>query len=338
MKRLLFLFSATFFLFTTDSRSDELISLPESIKKKWNQDVESVKPYRTKTITKHYRVEDGRRKLTSEESTDVLLGDGFGRLSSDSVNYDNKSKKESGIVVAFNSQYAFQLGRFSLVSLETYILEKIDVNLEDGISFDQELPTRIKFNKNPGLSIHGMWLPDILQSTTCRILELEPIKDGNTSLLKLRFNYEEHTQTKQGIVVPWEGSVFLDEEKGFLIQRYQLAYSYPKFKGLDITENELTIAQDSIPFIKRRTSHYRFTPPGSRSESEELEEYVLEPKECVESDCTLTAFGLPEPSNLPRRTPWYLWVAGAGILCLGVAALFRWKARQAGIPSERRYR
>jgi len=49
-----------------------------------------------------------------------------------------------------------------------------------------------------------------------------------------------------------------------------------------------------------------------------------------EAEFTLSAFGLPEPTWLAKTpTPWYWWIALAGIVCLGLASLFRWLARRA---------
>ena len=49
----------------------------------------------------------------------------------------------------------------------------------------------------------------------------------------------------------------------------------------------------------------------------------------TESECRLTAFGLPEPlSVIWSRTPWYLWVALAGIIFLLAGAAFYWLKRR----------
>jgi hypothetical protein len=46
---------------------------------------------------------------------------------------------------------------------------------------------------------------------------------------------------------------------------------------------------------------------------------------------TLSAFGLPEPPGIPvERSRLYLWIALAGIFCLGIAALIRWVYRHGG--------
>jgi hypothetical protein len=172
------------------------------------------------------------------------------------------------------------------------------------------------------------------QSSTCRILELKTVKNGSGPLLKLRYNDQQQVEAKPPYVIPWEGSVFLDENKGFLVRRYEVSYAYPKFRGVDTTENELAFINDSIPFLKRRVSRHHNTPTaGSEREVEEVAEYTIEPKELTESDCKLSAFGLPEPSAGLGKSParWPLLATLVGIVCLGLAAaLFHWKARRGG--------
>lgn len=323
---------AFFALLINDSRAGNVNNLPDSVTNQWSKYIDSAKLYRTKHVSKRFRIENGKKKLISEDILDIILGDDYGRVLSLSRDFASKNKDEKGLVAGFNSKYAFKLKQSSA---ERYILEKLDVNPANGIHFDQELPKRLKIDKYPGLSIHGMWLPDVLQSPACQILELESVKEDDIPLLKIRFNYQQHTQINQDAIVPWEGSIFLDERKGFLIRRYQLSYSYPKFKGFDITENELTINQDSIPLVKQRKSGYRYAPLKSPElEFEETVEYTIEPKEYTESDCTLSAFGLPEPKNTHRPTRRYLWMAIAALVCLGLAVFFRWRARRVGPTPE----
>jgi hypothetical protein len=145
-------------LFVYNAQAADEIHLPESVANQWKQYEESNRKFQMKEATKYYDVKAGHKELTSD-NTDVFgLGDGFGLLYWQYINFNGNNREEIGGVSVFNKNYAFTVRQSPLGK---YVLDKIDVDAKDHIAFDQDLPTRISIHRCPGLLIHGKWLPDV---------------------------------------------------------------------------------------------------------------------------------------------------------------------------------
>jgi hypothetical protein len=303
-------------------------TLPKKVMDSWNKYLDAARLYTIKISKKLYRLEGETKKPISEEVDEARLGKNFGRIVMGMTYLNNND--ESKAVLAFNSKYAFRL----MHRPNGYVLDKIDFNPKAGSSsFEPELLTFHYICMCPGLVVHGVWLPDAIQSQDCKIREWKTIQEGSGRFLNLRFSYRKTFKTPKGnpALVWKDASVFLDEDKSMLIRRYELWYSTPRFDGKVITENELDDSDDSIPVVKRSISHYKIIlHKGGIKESEEVTEYQSERKPLTEADCSLTAFGLPEPPGIKWKKPTllYVWILGAALLSLTLMGVFRWLVRR----------
>jgi hypothetical protein len=91
--------------------------------------------------------------------------------------------------------------------------------------------------------------------------------------------------------------------------------------------------KQEFPIMTRIVRKWEGTLQGKRIQSETTEEYDLVVRaEVPEREFTFSAFGLSEPPGVEwtKPTPWYIWAAAAGVLCLVLGAGFAWLRRRAG--------
>jgi hypothetical protein len=181
------------------------------------------------------------------------------------------------------------------------------------------------------LAIHYIW-KDLPQQPGFIVKSAAPEKKEGKPYIKVTFQFKPEVQHPRNPRA--KGWVLFDPNLYWIIREYDTdLFFWDKQKSKEIQVRkygsfEYEENRDGFPVVKRRT----FNAQNVQRDQEPVKtvwEYKLEEKEPPESDFYLSAFGLPEPSQIKNRTPWYLWLMLAGLLCLGIAAFFRWKARRA---------
>ena len=122
----------------------------------------------------------------------------------------------------------------------------------------------------------------------------------------------------------------LDPKRYWCVRSLDLDLKTLVAVGKHRTQTELADPTASLPLPNRHVENQDFnmlkTQQPYRLSSELV--YSLSQRADLPGDeeFTLTAFVLPEPPGVtwPKPTPWYLWLALAGGLCLALGGVFHW--------------
>lgn len=185
-------------------------------------------------------------------------------------------------------------------------------------------------NNNAIFAPCGIWgysMSQLLSDPSFQIVSAEAVVGKRQKLIKIGFN-SDHSYVKSG-------SIWTAPDDCWAIQKVECLVLV--FEGSAkhqlVGEVDYEGSQDGVPILRKVI--YTLKPPGAETITfrYDIDEIAHEPT--PDDEFTLPFFGLKAPPDLTNKpTRWYLWVALAGLLCLGVAALFRRLSRRAQNASE----
>jgi hypothetical protein len=192
---------------------------------------------------------------------------------------------------------------------------------------------------SPHFSYCNQMLSVVVKSPSFRVERIEKESLNGIELVRIDHNYiYDMPGDSVKILSRRQGSIYLDPSRCWCIHRIKESEVY-LINGVRDHDTKWDVQYETVdhpsgfPIIKNQTIHTTGSKKRNGVEQKHgaklTMEYQLKVDEQVpDTDFTLTAFGLPEPSPIHPPTRWYLWLAMAGLLCLGVAALFRRLARR----------
>jgi hypothetical protein len=243
-----------------------------------------------------------------------------------------KGKKDRQKVNVFgaNTKYAFVLERKT--DTEPWVVTQlVDLSRENLLPSIQQEFEMFERNIRELVSIQSVPLAKIVQQPEFRVVRCRRVVQGGEELVEITFVYP-HSLTEISTV--HGGKLLLDPQRFWCLQSYEVQ---EKFSGGQGTQKYQVLAwaetDGDLPVPKRIAKEGNYSGEGKSNKQVVHLEYDLSvPRQLPNSkEFSLSAFGLPEPPWLGRKelTPWYLWAALAGIICLSLAVLFRWLARRA---------
>lgn len=242
--------------------------------------------------------------------------------------------KSDGELRAYNNTYAFTLWR-SAPEHPWALVAREDREGDSSTSLMKRIRSDFDFCFSPLLRLPGynVSIPQLMQGASFRILDIKMVRRQGDELVQLDFNNahppgEGETPIQRGIL-------FLDPSRSWCLRSCTLQAQWGGQTGQTKIENQLADlgARHPMPIkvVQKTDFSYQQGESGPRSSAYEIIYDLREPPQSPgDEEFTLSAFGIPEPVGIAKRPMrWYLWLALAGILCLSLAALFRWLARRA---------
>jgi hypothetical protein len=245
-------------------------------------------------------------------------------------NGEEQNKRQQD-VYATNPKYAFHLRRAGTDSAWA-ILQVVDLSKEN-------LPERFKYfldtfgiEATHLIKLDAQPLSEIVQSQSFHVDSCRVVQRDGEEAVEVVYTYERESAPgrRAGRL---KGTLLLDPKRFWSLRssEYEATFkSDERFKSGNskwrVTEFGET--SESLPVPKRIESDRDFYDNANHKErlAYRSEFQVEVPRQLPKDDeFILSAFGLPEPPGLEwkRPTPWYLWLALAGIVCLALAVVFR---------------
>jgi hypothetical protein len=244
--------------------------------------------------------------------------------------------QSTGKLAVVNSQYGFQLHRRK--DSAPWAIDQVDTDLSDGLSFDipgQPLAKCVGFYLELPVRPNDPddTLASLLADPSFSIKHVSRASRDGRELIKVIFELSRNVSKTPDILTG--GWLLVDPNYCWVLRESQLQYEYrTKTKvtgrGTATALLEYQEGADSFPIVRRVVQKVTFPPSsGEIGETRISYDFDLTEAEVPEREFTLSAFGFSEPPGLPRRpVPWYLWAGLAGICCLALALVFRWRARR----------
>jgi len=175
-----------------------------------------------------------------------------------------------------------------------------------------------------------------------RVLSAKEIERQGTALVQVEFDNPHPLPGAGEELVPIQnGTLFLDSKRSWSLRAGEFKCAYSDTKSIVTLEMDLAEFPGENPIPQRRLAKsVSRSLDGTVEYKRELRsefELSVQTRLPADDDFKLSAFGLPEPVGMtgPRRSFWYLWTGGTGILCVvlavAVARRRKGKARQGGI-------
>jgi hypothetical protein len=233
-----------------------------------------------------------------------------------------------GKVVAVNPEYAFQIKRSRPEA--DWLLVRVEPG-GDGTSFEGESVRRlVEALVSEAYEVERVPLLDLLtKGSEYKILGVTAVRRNGVDTVQIKFD-SSHPYTRLPFSPVQGGTVFLDPSHDWHILEYNLKAEWADGKGA-ITKSFVYRNADGAIAIPEKSRHITQNHSNPALGGETVTEYDLqEPSKLPpDEEFTLSAYGLPEPPGLGKKpTPWYLWAAILGFVCLGLAVLLRWRARR----------
>jgi hypothetical protein len=278
------------------------------------------------TLTRDIRYADGKRAHTVNR---------FGfkqnpRCTSFLNEFDSENEKFKKLF-AVNANYSFALIWADTAS--SWVVSSIDAP-DSTLQWARPLAEVVLNRLMPQYYLDESPLGAVVRSPGFAVELAEPVGRGSRTLVRVKFRYRDQKRaTDRGACPVQGGSMLLDPEHHWCPVERTLDYKWVNGTGTGKEQFEYVEGSQGFFIIKQYHSSDRLSPPAPvGAGSDNVWEYDLsEPRALArDSEFTLSAYGLPEPPGLGKGpTPWYLWAAGLGAACLGLATVLWWRARRA---------
>ncbi len=190
------------------------------------------------------------------------------------------------------------------------------------------------------LMLWNLWLPTLIHDPDFKITAIKPQEIDGRPAVRFDFDYPkpDNDYPVKGAIRLKGGWMVLDPEHDWILRDYLVHAGQPQKyfmrKTLRIREGA-----GHHPILTHSTRQIvgKGVLVGKRAgkaeasfESVVEEQYqVVERSDAPLEEFTLSAFGLPEPPGTQvKGSRLHLWIALAGIVCLGIAVVIRWQIRR----------
>jgi len=248
------------------------------------------------------------------------------------VRYNSKRRQGKQTVRASNPLYAFELERDS--PDEGWIISDLDLDLTNGLSLDHHPEDEIEARTAYPVSFAGIaanrYPTTALLEPGFEAKEISPIERDGETLVQIDFDYRpppEHKvpelsgwiacdPTRSWVIRAFDINTILPDAESPIQARWTGTYTYREtdngFPLLQQADQTLDNIKAQVKYKITRVFDLHFEDPPPKSAFH------------------LTAFGFPEPNDVVRPTPWFLYSLIAGVALLVIAfALYKWAARPA---------
>jgi hypothetical protein len=249
------------------------------------------------------------------------------------IDQDLPPDSSQGRILAYNPAYSFRLQRKTAVN--PWAVADVAKRSEGVASATVREVDSIRLVSIPML-LFTEELPDFVHRPTFHVLRTTPVSLDGTELVRVEFDNAHPIKEPERKFCPVQsGSMLLDPNRFWYVRSCEVRC---KFADSDCTarvENQLADLSTKYPVLKRQVVNQDFdSPQQGRVTQQRATDYDLhEPSPLPpDDDFTLTAFGFPEPFDVPKKsvwTRWYVWTGIGGVLCLGAGlAVQRFRRRQ----------
>lgn len=242
-------------------------------------------------------------------------------------------RSEEAEAEGINPAYSFNLKRRS--PDRGWIITDLELPDQSASSNDeQRKPQAEKYRRNvcDCLILENLWLSMLIQDADFKITATKPQEIEGHPVVRFDFDYPKPDKDypHQGGLPIKGGWMVLDPEHDWILREYMVHTGQPEEHYMHQTF-QIREGTDRHPIV---TYHvYRRVGKGKNRKPfqllVEVQWQAVEQSNVPLEEFTLTAFGLPEPPGIQvGKSRLHLWIALAGIVCLGIAALIRWQFRR----------
>jgi hypothetical protein len=216
----------------------------------------------------------------------------------------------AGNVIGMNPHYTFSLTKkkphdgWAIADLKMSASSKRDANQRKEIQEEVE-----QYGAASCLRLWTLWLPNLVRDRDFKIKAMRtwPPEDG--TLVRIDFDYPKRQKDypNPGTLQITGGWMVLDPKHDWVLREYEIHHFHPDkwllHRTIDVREGT-----DRHPIIKKTTLKI-IVKQASRESYSSSEWNMWEDANLAIDQCSLSAFGLPEPDGVPYRASsrWYLW-------------------------------
>lgn len=251
------------------------------------------------------------------------------------VRYESMlSGKANQGVEAFNPLYTFVLKRKNATApwVATAIVRRADEQAATAVAEIEGA----RYQLSMLIYTYMSDLPALVKQPTFRVIRASRVKLGGADAVRIEFDNVHKVSNKSADFFPIQsGSITLDPKRSWCLRECDVKTKHPNAEARIKVRNEFSSSPSKYPLPKRRIETQDIDVNGAGKIHMQWEFTFDYSKASVlppDKEFTLSEFGLPEPFGMETRaTPWYLWAAGAGILCVFLGAGFCWLRRRAEV-------
>jgi hypothetical protein len=242
----------------------------------------------------------------------------------------NMKSRTRGQLAAFNSDYVFMLERTA--DGKPWMLAGHQPRSKDNSSKPESLVNIFSKSYYNLVSVPQERLSELIRRSSFQLREVATVHRGGVNLVQVTFD-STHSEDEKPFRSVQGGTLLLDPSHSWYIVSGEIRTIWAEMERY-APENEVLRFDGKFPVPKRTiaTAHGHKDDAGHTVTTRAFTwEYdVAAPTELpADAEFRLSAFGFPEPDYTRTRIPWYLWVAMAGIVCLGVGFLIRRRSKPA---------
>jgi len=261
---------------------------------------------------------NGKAKVLKVKIKDVING---------------KVDRDDEEAVGFNTRYAFTVRRKSAAS--PWVLTSfftLDSNADLGkVGF---LLNDYLRSVNCAVMLESEALVDVLHKPEFQIGQCRKIQQDGEELVEVAFTYSKMDGNRKRHL---SGKLNFDPNRFWCVRSADIQATGEIISGTEKSRCTQSDARGGLPPLWRRyESEGNWTTAAGQKQLRKVshEATLTQPGDVPpDEEFTLAAFGIPEPfGGAPKPSPWYLWLAVGGIICLGAGAVFR-MLRQRSAPA-----
>jgi hypothetical protein len=252
------------------------------------------------------------------------------------LNQSHLDSNSAGTIEAINDQYAFKLQRSS--PKHAWVLVELDTDTHNSERQLGRLARSGVLNwVSQPLNINGTAvarLPDLVTDPQFVMSTVGPgTSDAHISLnfAAVPKQRELKNELKKTDWMPFrKGRFILDSQYSWVLVECAVEQQLPPGAMGSIVYStskfQYRYGEDQFPIVTKISRMSEGEIAGTKMQLEDNTEFELyEAADIPIGEFTLTAFGLPEPPGIVwnKPTPWYVWLGGAAILLIVIAAGFK---------------
>jgi hypothetical protein len=229
--------------------------------------------------------------------------------------------KWEGKLLAYNPAYTFTLQRETATNPWAVTeVKKLDEEVASAVVQELDSPVLLR----SAIRIYkGQLVGDIIGLPAFRVLRATAVNRDGMELVQVEFdNVHPMKEPGKKFCPIQSGTMLLDPNRFWYLRSCELRCKFGDGEVIAKVENELADPSAKYPLLKRRvTTEDIEDPEQGRLIQKHVNEFDLHQASRLppDEDFTLTAFGFPEPFDVPRPrkwTHWYVWTGVGGVLCL----------------------